>query len=546
MGFRKNETQQMQLSDRYANMTERERRFLEKSWAKPFGDYIFPMINESKFEELYCKENGRPNTPVNIIIGSLILAEMVGISDDEQLVESVILDSRFQYALRLTSCEEIPYSDRTPSRFRERLYRHEIETGEDLLKPEIERISVEIAKRMKIDGTLKRMDSLMISSSCKRMGRMELMYTCVSNLVKAAIKAGDEAKLPERLRKYGNESEKNTYCYRIGKDEIQTRLEELTKDALLAYEICSYLQGCETEFDLLERMLSDQTKDGNLKPNKEISPGSLQNPSDEDATFRRKNGKSYQGYVGNIVEDCGENGNIITHYDYDINLHSDSDFAAELIKSMGQQKEKSIITVDGAYPSEANIEAAKKNNIELVPSALSGAEPLAILNEFQISETAIETCPSGQTPTWNEYNEEKGIYRAHFNKETCETCPRRTSCPVKLQKKKAAVTITKTSKNRAALAKSITTERYKELARKRNGIEGVPSVLRRKYRVDEMPVRGLVRSKMWFGFKIGAINVKRLIKFIINTVIFYTKIKIHGFIWKCSIIWKPTFLLCVC
>ena len=52
---------------------------------------------------------------------------------------------------------------------------------------------------------------------------------------------------------------------------------------------------------------------------------------------------------------------------------------------------------------------------------------------------------------------------------------------------------------------------YKEYARKRNGIEGIPSILRRRYEIDRMPVRGLLRSKMWFGFKIGAINVKRVI-----------------------------------
>ncbi len=42
-------------------------------------------------------------------------------------------------------------------------------------------------------------------------------------------------------------------------------------------------------------------------------------------------------------------------------------------------------------------------------------------------------------------------------------------------------------------------------------VEGMPSVLRRRYGVDSMPVRGLVRQKMLFGFKIGAINVKRVI-----------------------------------
>ena len=58
----------------------------------------------------------------------------------------------------------------------------------------------------------------------------------------------------------------------------------------------------------------------------------------------------------------------------------------------------------------------------------------------------------------------------------------------------------------------LSTEEYKLLSKKRNGVEGIPSVLRRKYDVDHIPVTGLVRSKIWYSFKIGAINAKRVIK----------------------------------
>ncbi|MDW7671949.1 MAG: hypothetical protein SCK57_03970 [Bacillota bacterium] len=41
-------------------------------------------------------------------------------------------------ALRATSFKEQPFSDRTFNRFRKRFYQHELETGEDLLKDEME------------------------------------------------------------------------------------------------------------------------------------------------------------------------------------------------------------------------------------------------------------------------------------------------------------------------------------------------------------------------------------------------------------------------
>jgi len=275
---------------------------------------------------------------------------------------------------------------------------------------------------------------------------------------------------------------------------------------------------------LLARMLADQTEDGQLKPNKQISPQSLQNPSDEDATFRRKAGKGHQGYVGNFVEDCGENGNVITQYDYDTNLHADVDFGAEVIENLGVQEEKTVVLTDGAYASEENFEAAAENNIELVTSSLTGQEPSPIINEFQIEDKTIKFCPAGHAPDDSTYDEAKETYRAHFEKETCEQCPRRSECPVVMQKKKALIQLTQTTINRAAYGERLKTEEYKEHARKRNGVEGIPSILRRRYRVDEMPVRGLVRSKMWFGFKIGAINVKRVIAFTLDSFFF-------GFFW---------------
>ena len=56
------------------------------------------------------------------------------------------------------------------------------------------------------------------------------------------------------------------------------------------------------------------------------------------------------------------------------------------------------------------------------------------------------------------------------------------------------------------------TPEYQELAGKRAGIEAVPSILRRWYKIDNLLVRGLVGVKLYLGFKISAINCKRLIK----------------------------------
>ena len=48
------------------------------------------------------------------------------------------------------------------------------------------------------------------------------------------------------------------------------------------------------------------------------------------------------------------------------------------------------------------------------------------------------------------------------------------------------------------------------IGRIRNGIETIPSILRRKYHVDHMPVRGKSKTEICFGFKMLALNFTKL------------------------------------
>ena len=83
MSFSTNSSQQISLFDSTTNLTAREKRLLDKSSAKAFSDNIFLAIDEAPFAVLYSDRPSRHNTPVNIIIGALILKEMFGLTDEE-------------------------------------------------------------------------------------------------------------------------------------------------------------------------------------------------------------------------------------------------------------------------------------------------------------------------------------------------------------------------------------------------------------------------------------------------------------------------------
>ena len=200
MSFKVNSSQQISFNDSVFSLTAREKKALDNSWAKIFADEIFPNIDEERFSVLYSSKASRPNAPVNVIIGALIIKELFDYSDDE-IVENLMLDLHLQYALHTTSFEEQPISDKTLSRFRSRCYNYETTHGIDLYHDCVKDLSSKIAKLMNLSGRIKRMDSMMIESNIRFLSRMELIYTCISKLA-IYFDKNYPNKIPDDLKHY--------------------------------------------------------------------------------------------------------------------------------------------------------------------------------------------------------------------------------------------------------------------------------------------------------------------------------------------------------
>ncbi len=521
MSFKLNQDQQITLHDSFINQTPRTQQIIMKSWCKDFADIVFPAINEERFSVLYSgNKASRPNTPVNFIIGALILKENNGLTDDE-LVESICCDVRYQYALHTTHLAEQPVSDRTFSRFRERLYNYEMETGRNLLEEEMMHLSDVYAGYMNLNSNIKRMDSLMVASRCKRMSRLEIIYQTTANAVRLIHRLGSDDLITADLRHYLDEDDRNQVIYYCKNEDVAPRLEKVLREAVKVKELLA--EDCWHEFSeyhLLIRVISEQSRtdeDGKTVPKdkKEISASSLQNPSDPDAAYRRKAGKNHKGYVGNIVETVGENGDsLITGIRYETNSHSDSAFCKEYLENRGNDAEPEIMIADGAYSSKENQALAKARNTELITTALTGRPVNSIFAGFCFSEDGkkVTSCPMGHAPVKTTYYPKSGMCRALFAKECCENCPHKEECNGKPQKKNYAVHVSANMSERARYMEKLSTDEYMELTRKRNGIEGIPSVLRRRFRIDDIPVFGYLRSRQFFMLKIGAYNFNKLLK----------------------------------
>lgn len=519
MSFVQNNAQQLSIDDSYLHLTEREKRVLEKSWAKTFSEEIFPRIDERPYAALYSNKDSRPNTPINVIIGALIIKELTGLTDDE-MVESMLFDVRFQYALRTTSFKEQPVSDRTFSRFRERCALHEMKTGEDLMKGTIKNLSEELAKLMKINGQLKRMDSMMIASNIKRLSRMELFYSCTARLVNRMKK--EKYEIPERYDRYLLDSDRNATFY-YQEDNKEEKFAEIIRDAIELETLCPSAGRDLEEYKILKKLLDEQTKyeeDGvrYLKDPKrdKIEANSLQNPTDPDATYRTKAGKAHIGYVGNIVESIGEKSRIITDYQMEKNVYSDQQFCQDQIDAAPKTENTITLIADGAFGSKSLREKADEKNIRLINTGLNVKEIPDFFSLFELDEetkTKVIKCPGGFAPENRYYN--KVTKQRYFTmpKDCCEQCPFKDQCNPKIRENRAGIQLTITKVERALIKAFYDTKEYIELAHIRNGSETVPSILRRKYNVDRIPQRGLVRMKFWFGLKIMAANFTNFFRY---------------------------------
>ena len=520
MSFIPNSSQQISLFDSLGFLSLRKQRMLNSSWAQAFSDHVFGHINEQIFAPLYSEQrNSRPNAPINVIVGALILKDFTGQTDDEML-ESCEFDLRYQYALHTTSFEEQPLSDRTFSRFRERCAAYELTTGTDLIHECFSSLAESMREFMDISPNIKRMDSMMIESNIRRMGRLELLYTCLSNLVKRINKDGRKD-LMSGLEHYADQDDRNRVVYHDSSVPQSERIQKVIDDASSLLPKCASDYSGTDDYQLLERAIREQTKkdgDGkNISRTKEDAMDSsiLQNPADPDATYREKAGKKHRGYAANLTEAADKNGSVITEYQYDVNTRSDNDFLKEYIESSEPGDETTAVIADGAYSSQELALMAATKNIGILTTGLLGRKPRPILTRFILTDKGhgISSCPNGNQPKSCSYIRQSDSIRVSFLKEQCEGCPYRDECNPALRKRTAVLLIPLNARARAWDAICRKGDKVMQLAgRYRNGVETLPSTLRSKYHVDRMPVRGKLKTKQFFGFKVAALNFSKLLR----------------------------------
>lgn len=118
--------------------------------------------------------------------------------------------------------------------FRQRLVEHEVKTKKDLLKEEVDELSSRLADLINLDKSMARMDSFMLSSSCKKLTRLELVYRVVEQMVQALNKL-DPDLIPESFKEYLKDGHKSQTLYHVKSSEAGSKLDTQMENAAELY-----------------------------------------------------------------------------------------------------------------------------------------------------------------------------------------------------------------------------------------------------------------------------------------------------------------------
>lgn len=305
------------------------------SWHNCFYKEITSRIDEDIFSPLYVQDNGRPNAPIRILVGMLILKDGNDWTD-EQLFEACSFNILVGYALGLSNLSDNAPSEATYYNFKVALFKFQQEKGIDLLEKCFQGLTKDQILRYQVAGKSVRMDSKLIHSNVAKNTRLQLCLGVLSKFFKhlesssiGLIDSSDKKLLEEISGKSVEQ-----YTYRLDKQSATGRLELCGS---LIYRLVELFSQMDTqEYILLKRLWQDHFElvadenDEQDKPKPKDTknqPGStLQSAHDSEAAYRKKSGSKNQiitGYVTNITETCAVTPPIEERQEKPLNLITD-------------------------------------------------------------------------------------------------------------------------------------------------------------------------------------------------------------------------------
>jgi len=511
------------LFDPWEYLGPKRRKLLDTSWSGVFRKYLLEKLPVNKVAKHFDEVMGRPSKELYTAIGALILQQFHDLSDPEVSM-TLAFNEQWHYALDITDESDASkyLSERTLRTYRKILIK------EDLDRVLFETLTDSLIKAFGVDTTKQRLDSTIIRSNMRKLGRIRIFANTIRKFLKKLKRTHPdifdtllESDLSDRY--LAKESEG---CFsRVKPSEASKTLEELAEDLLYLVEFLGSHDKVSmlSEYKLLERVLREHcrvTGSGadraiEVKSSKEVSADSLQNPSDPDAGYDSHKGQGYQAQIMETYQTEKQDKkkpDLITHVEVEPAHKHDANALQPAIDTTRERKCcPEELTCDTLYGSDENVQQAAAKGVEVV-APLKGHTPSheISLSDFEFDEKTnfVTRCPEGHEPD-NVCRTRTNRIRARFNKKTCFACSCLTHCPVKLGKKATYLRYDDKTLRIANRRVYEQTREFTDRFRWRAGIEGTNSHLKSDVGAGRLRVRGIASVRFAVVLKALGLNILR-------------------------------------
>ena len=502
----------------FAHLGVKRLALLEASWAHIFREEILHKLPVEKLFPFYDELQGRKSKELYAMLGLIIIQQMEDCTDLDA-VDNFALNLKWQYALNITDASDFAsyVAPRTLWKVRD------IVAREGLQDSLFENVTDTLAKLFSLDPSKQRLDSVHIFSNMAHLGRIRLFVRTIRKfLVNLKRHHADLYQaLGEVAVRY---EEKNDGRFAVKPSESTRTLQEVGDDCFCLVERFKEHQAVKdmASYKLLVRLFTEQclvekTDDTStvvIKPNKDVSPGSLQNPSDPDAGYCGHKGKGYQMQVQETYSPDKSQPNLITYIEVEAAHKSD---ANALIPAIEDTANRGLapqeLLADSLYGSDDNVEKAKELGVELVSPTMGSQTHKIGLADFSFTGSdEIISCPEGQKPQRIKTGKQGGKI-VHFDKAVCDLCPRQSDCPTKRVKQSASISYDAKELRLSRRRAKEKTEAFQEVYRYRAGAEGTMSDLDRMTGLKHLRVRGMPQVRAAAVLKATGLNILRAMAF---------------------------------